>query len=275
MALTDATISKRFPRSWKYNPAWIQSSISGGANALWLAEWLTNAMELRPGMRVLDLGAGRAASSIFLRMEVGVEVWSTDLWISPSENLQRIRDAGMEDGVFPIHADARALPFARDFFDAILCIDSFYYFGTDDLYLNYLARFVKPQGIIGVVGAGLVQEFDGAVPGHLREFWTQDLWSLHSAAWLQHHWERTGIVTVELAEAMPDGGQLWLDWHKTMYPDNVTEIEALEHDQGRSVGYIRVIGRRRSDVALVDYCWPDTTKPVPSEYVRQPLLRNP
>ena len=103
-------------------------------------------LDLRPGMRVLDLGCGRAMSSIFLRREFGVQVWATDLWFSASENLQRIRDAGVEDGVFPIHADARSLPFAAEFFDAIVSIDSFFYYGTDDLYLNYLARFVKPGG---------------------------------------------------------------------------------------------------------------------------------
>jgi len=49
----------------------------------------------------------------------------TDLWFSASENIQRSRDAGVEDGVFPIHADARSLPFAAEFFDAIVCIASF------------------------------------------------------------------------------------------------------------------------------------------------------
>jgi cyclopropane fatty-acyl-phospholipid synthase-like methyltransferase len=99
------------------------ASVSGGANSLWLTEWLTEALQLRRGMRVLDLGCGRAASSIFLHREFGVQVWATDLWISASENLQRIRDAGVEDGVFPIHADARSLPFAAEFFDAIVLID--------------------------------------------------------------------------------------------------------------------------------------------------------
>src|SRR3954466_8282648 len=137
---------ERFPRSNQYHPEWVTSSVSGGANSLWLTEWLTTAMDLRPGMRVLDLGCGRASSSIFLRREFAVDVWAADLWFSVSENMQRVRDARVEDGVFPIHADARALPFAPDFFDAIVCIDSFPYFGTDDLYLNYVARFVKPSG---------------------------------------------------------------------------------------------------------------------------------
>jgi methylmalonyl-CoA mutase C-terminal domain/subunit len=47
-------------------------------------------------MRVLDIGCGRAVSSIFLRREFGVQVWATDLWFTASENQQRIRDAGME-----------------------------------------------------------------------------------------------------------------------------------------------------------------------------------
>jgi cyclopropane fatty-acyl-phospholipid synthase-like methyltransferase len=132
----------------------VLASISSSANVLWLSEWLAAAMDVQPGMRVLDLGCGRAASSIFLRREFGVQVWATDLWFSASENLQRIRDAGLEGGVFPIHADARLLPFADEFFDAIVCIDSFPYYGADDLYLNYLARFVKPAARLALPALG-------------------------------------------------------------------------------------------------------------------------
>src|ERR1700752_2719186 len=149
MTTDDRLLSERFPRSSLYHPEWVLANASGGANVLWLTEWLSTALDLRPGMRVLDLGCGRASSSIFLRREFGVEVWATDLWISESENIQRIRDAGVEDDVFPIHADARSLPFAAEFFDAIVSIDSFFYYGTDDLYLNYLARFLKPGGFLG------------------------------------------------------------------------------------------------------------------------------
>ena len=174
MTLDKRFISTSFPRSSQYSPEWILASVSGGANSLWLMEWLTNALDLQPGMRVLDLGCGRAAASIFLQREFGVQVWATDLWCDVSENGERIRDAGVEDGVFPIHADARSLPFATEFFDAIVSIDSYFYYGTDDLYLNYLARFVKPGGPVGIAGAGLVREIEGPLPEHLRQWWTQD-----------------------------------------------------------------------------------------------------
>src|SRR6266851_1267110 len=81
--------SERFPRSSKYHPEWVIANASGGANALWMTEWLAAALDLRPGMRVLDLGCGLAMSSIFLRREFGAQVWATDLWFNASENFQR------------------------------------------------------------------------------------------------------------------------------------------------------------------------------------------
>jgi cyclopropane fatty-acyl-phospholipid synthase-like methyltransferase len=272
--MDDRFISPKFPRSSAYNPEWILASVGGGANSLRLTEWLAEALDLRPGMRVLDLGCGRATSSIFLRREFGVQVWATDLWVSATENLQRIRDAGVEDGVFPLHADARSLPFAADFFDAVTCIDCYYYFGTDDLYLNYLAHFVKPGGPIAVAGAGLMRDIDGPVPEHLREWWTQDLWALHSADWLRRHWERSGILAVERADTMPDGWQFWLEWIRTVAPDNATEIKALEADHGRYIGYVRAVGRRQGQAKLEEYCWPDPMRSMPVQYTKKPLLRD-
>src|SRR5687767_7943537 len=121
-----------FPKSSAYNPDWIAASVSGGANSMLLTEWLTNELDLQPGMKVLDLGCGRAVSSIFLAREFGVTVWATDLWFNPTENQQRINDAGLGERVYATYAEARALPFADEFFDAIVAIDSFLYFGTDD-----------------------------------------------------------------------------------------------------------------------------------------------
>jgi SAM-dependent methyltransferase len=261
-------VSERFPRSSQYHPDWVLANASGGANALWRTEWLAAAVDVQPGMKVLDLGCGRASSSIFLRREFGAQVWATDLWFSAAESTQRIRDAGVEDGVFALNADARSLPFSPDFFDAIVCIDSICYFGTDDLYLSYLARFVKPGGQIGIAGAGLIKEIEGSPPEHLREWWTHDLWCLHSAAWWRRHWERTGIMDIELADTMPDGWQVWLDWQREVAPDNETEIKALEADRGNCLGYVRLVGRRNGQAKLTE-----PIVSVPAQYIKKPLLR--
>jgi hypothetical protein len=55
MVPDERLISEQFPRSSKYRPEWVLANASGGANSLWLTEWLASALDLRPGMRVLDL----------------------------------------------------------------------------------------------------------------------------------------------------------------------------------------------------------------------------
>ena len=270
MAAHERLIAERFPRTSKYHPEWFQAGCSGGANPLWLTEWLAPDMDLRPGMRVLDVGCGRALSSIFLHREFGVEVYAADLWFSASENLQRIGDAGVEKGVIPIQADARSLPFAEEFFDAIVSIDAFMYFGTDDLYLNYLSRFVKPGGAIGIALAGLMHEIGTSVPAHLEAWWAADRpYCLHSASWWRQHWQRSGIVDVVLADSLSDGWQLWRDWQMIVAPDNTHEIAALEADRGRHLGYVRAVCRRGANAQLFD-----PSLRVPPQYAKAPLLRD-
>jgi cyclopropane fatty-acyl-phospholipid synthase-like methyltransferase len=261
-------VSERFPRAWAYHPEWFLAGVGSAANPLCLAEWLAEALELRPGMRVLDLGCGRALSSIFLHREFGVQVWAADLWFSPSENAQRIRDAGDDDGVFPLKADARALPFATEFFDAIVAIDSFFYYGTDDLYLHDLGRFLKPGGALGIAGAGLRHEVDGGVPEPLRAWWAvEQPWCLHSAEWWRRHWERTGILKVDTADTLDDGWRFWIQWLEQVAPENTIELEAIRADAGATMGYVRAVGRRTA-MPL-----PDPVTSLPPQYKKSPLLR--
>ena len=65
-------------------------------------------------MQVLDLGCGRATSSIFFAKEFGAAVWAADLWVKPTENRQRIAQAGLSDRVFAVFAEAHDLPFAEE-----------------------------------------------------------------------------------------------------------------------------------------------------------------
>ena len=271
--MNEFELTSRFPRSSHYNFEWIKEGAMG-SNVLWMTEWLCEGLELRPGMRVLDLGCGKAKSSVFLAREFGAQVWATDLWIAATENWQRIRDAGLDGQVYPLHCDARALPFAAEFFDAIVALDCYPYFGTDDLYLNYLVQFVKPGGPVAIAGAGIVEELPSPVPEHLREFWTQGAWALHSVAWWRQHWERTGLVEITTSDTMEDGWKLWSQWQREAWPDNTVEIETLEKDAGRFLTYVRLVGHRRAGMPLEDYVWPDTMRSMPSSYEKKPMLRN-
>lgn len=231
----------RYPRSARYDPQWIVEN-EAGAQRLWLMESLTQAVSLEPGMRVLDMGCGKAIDAIFLAKEFGVQVWANDLRISPTSNWQRICQAGAEGLVYPIQAEAHALPYAEGFFDAILSVNSLQCYGTDDLYLGeHLGKLLRPGGRIGIVVPGLLRQLNGVVPGHLQPFWEPGFWAWHTADWWRRHWDRSGLVEVELADALPgaDGWKLWLRWQEAM--DRVGLIEA---DRGRYISYIRVVARR-------------------------------
>jgi len=244
-----------FPLSATYDSDWVLEN-QMGPNVLWLTEWLCGEMGLAPGMRVLDMGCGKALSSVFLARTFGVQVWANDLWISATENWQRIREAGVEDRVFPIHAEARSLPYAEGFFDAIVSMDSYHYYGTDDLYLLSFGKLVRPGGRIGIVVPGLMQPIDGPAPAHLTRkqasggtFWVDDCWTFHTADWWRTLWDHTALVDVELADTLPDGWRHWLKWDraldafgKRLFP---SDAETIEADAGRYIGFVRMIARRR------------------------------
>ena len=155
-----------------------------GSPCLWLAEAVADKMNLKPDMKVLDLGCGKAISSIFLAKEYGVKVFATDLWVSASENMARICEAGVEDLVFPIQAEAHVLPFAENFFDAVICLNSYQFYGTADTYFNdHLGKFVKANGEIGFALPGVFKEFDDLVPKYLQEHWWNDFYYFHSLDW--------------------------------------------------------------------------------------------
>lgn len=247
--LTAILAVDRFPRSAAYDPHWLIAN-QMGPNVLWLTEFLTQAMDLRPGMRVLDMGCGRALSSIFLAREFGVQVWATDLWIAAADNLRRIQDAGLEDRVFPIHAEAHALPFAPDFFDAAVSMDAYHYFGTDDLYLGTYSRFIKSGGQIGIVVPGLSREIGSDLPPNLVPHWAWDFCSFHTPEWWRIHWEKTGLVEVLTADAMPDGWAIWLRWEemweKIGASTPLSNQDLLRADSEHLLGFTRLVAQRRS-----------------------------
>ena len=234
-------LEERFLRSSRYDRQWIIDNLMG-PNVLWLAEHLTEVLALRPGMRVLDLGCGKAVSSIFFAREFGVHVTACDLWIQPHENQRRIEAAGVAHLVQPVHAEAHALPFAHESFDAIVSLDAYHYFGTDDLYLGTIRKFLKPGGRLGIVVPGTAREIDGP-PEHLKPWWEWDFCSFHAPGWWRRHWEKTGLVTVETADRMEGGHDLWREWCRLTDPTG-GEGAMLDADTDKLLGFVRVVARR-------------------------------
>ena len=240
---------ERFPRSSRYDADWVLDN-EMGPNVLWLTEALCEVMDLRPGMRVLDLGCGSAMSSVFLAREFDLQVWATDLWIPAAENAGRIRDAGLADRVFPIHAEARNLPYPDRFFDAVVSMDAYHYFGTDVHYLEFhLLKLVKAGGQVGILSPAAMQQ--GPLPDYLP---ASEWYWMNPVEWWRRHWERYPEIEVEVSEPLEGGWELWARWLEALEAsgrarrpeENTRELAQLREDGGRYLGFVRQVGRKRT-----------------------------
>jgi tRNA1(Val) A37 N6-methylase TrmN6 len=88
------------------------------------ADLLGNRLELRPGVRLLDLGAGRGWPGLYLAMSTGCHAVLSDV---PIEGLRhagdRVQAEHVSDRVGVVATSARALPFRPGVFDAIVHTD--------------------------------------------------------------------------------------------------------------------------------------------------------
>lgn len=246
--------SQFFPRASTYDPVWVKLH-SMGENVLFNLESLTEKIRLEPGMRVLDLGCGKAISSVFLAREFGVQVWAVDDAVSATGNLARIREGNMEDKVFPIQADARALPFPDAYFDAVIVVDSYTYFGTDEKYLPYICRFLKPGGQIGVVDVCFTREIETLeqVPGFLRKDFQNYWYFVHGIDWWVKLWQKTGLVEIECAEELPAKDFIREEYVRYFAGQQKKDAfaRALNKDKHGLISFFRLIGRRTSRPAYL------------------------
>ncbi len=250
-ALAERLALDRYPRSGRYDPAWIIEHMMG-PNPLWQMEYLTRLIDLQQGQRVMDLGCGKALTSVFLAREFDVRVHAVDLWIPAGENWPRIVAAGEGERVVPIHANANELPFADAYFDAVVSVDAYHYFGIDPAYLAKILRFLPMGGRLGVVCPGVVREIE-EVPQWLEPYWEDGFSTFHTPDWWRAHWESTGLVEVDRAELLPHGSEDWLLWTETSDDwkrdtggvPYEKEAAMLRADKDGLLGFVAVVATKR------------------------------
>ncbi len=253
----------QFPHSSKYDPFLIFEN-EMGPNALWLTEFLCEKMNLEPGMRVLDMGCGTALSSIFLVKEFGVKVVANDLWIDPSENWQRIKKAGLENDIIPIHADASSLPYAQGYFDAAISIDSYHYYGQTSEYTAKFSKYIRQQGLFGISHVALKKSYSeidfSNLPDYLVKWYCGcvddgielDKNVQKNQIFTLQDWktciENSDCVKIINAELMKNGCQnhvRFLEEHrlagfKYRAPD---ELDEWKKDNGDNFNFLRIVGQ--------------------------------
>ena len=129
--------SQSFPKATSFDATLVRSKIMG-PNPLKLCEELLRGASIPRGACVCDLGSGTGITSALLAREYGFDTYAVDLWSDPVENRTFFDSLGIPRNVIhPVKADAsQGLPFEHDFFDAVVSIDSYNYYGRDPHYLG-------------------------------------------------------------------------------------------------------------------------------------------
>jgi SAM-dependent methyltransferase len=235
----------RYPRSSKYEPGWILS-LDMGPHPLWQLEDLLTDLDLQPGSKVLDLGCGKGATSVFLANECDVDVVAFDLWIPEDELRRNIVDAGAGDRVTVVRGSALDLPFADDEFDAVISVDSYEYFGTDVHFLPALLRVIKPSGRLGVSTPALrVDPYLVEPPAYVTEVvgWEAACW--HAPSWWATHWQLSGLVEDIQSRLQEGGREDWLLWSQALGDQDAATRRMLLADEDGQIGFALITATKR------------------------------
>ena len=155
---------------------------------------------------------------------------------------------GLTDAqIVPVKADATALPFEKEFFDAVISTDSYNYFGRDPAYLDEkLLPFVKSGGEIHIAIPGMKRDCHDCLPAELLLSWTPDqLAYMHDVAYWRDMVGRCRGAEVVTVEEMESNDEVWADWLRQENEYAVGDRKAMEAGGGKYLNFIKIVLRKR------------------------------
>jgi len=225
------------------NTKFIQDNMMG-PNALLILAELMEKIKLSKNMRILDLGCGTGLTSMYLAKETGAQIFAADLWIDPADNFKRFKQLGFDKQIIPLRVDAaQPLPFAEDYFDAIISIDAFHYFGAAADYLDKsLIPHVKKDGIIAIGIVGRQNESDDEMLKQMTPH-LQGETNFHSVGWWKELWQKS--KNIEIAEAFPMEchQKAWQEWLAVDDPFVKSDIDMMKADDGKFLNMVGLIAK--------------------------------
>lgn len=234
-------------RSKKYLTKEFQAKIMG-PNPIKLEEELLLNHKISYGSCVCDLGSGLGLTSIFLAKEFGFTVYATDLWSEPEENQKFFEKMGFScNEIISIKANANNLPFEIEFFDAVVSIDSYNYFGRDPLFLDKkLLPFVKKEGYIYIAIPGMKKDCHNNLPSELLLSWTpEQLDYMHDVIYWTNIISRCKNAELISIAEMETNSEAWTDWLQQENEYAINDRKAMEAGAGKYLNFIAIILKKK------------------------------
>lgn len=231
-----------FIRTKKYDKKFLQDNMMG-PNSMMVLEELTKTLPIKKGMKVLDLGCGKGLTSIFLAKEFELEIFAVDLWVNPTENYQKFKEIGVDKQIVPLCFDAATMPFANEYFDAIISVDAYHYFGNNDTYFgDYIAPILKKDGLVAIAFPSIKQDFAFEnIPNEMKPFWDEEAFYMwRSTNWWSDIFKRH-LNNFEIKE-MNCFKDAWQDWLSLDNEHAIADRAMIKADDGNYMNIISIIG---------------------------------
>jgi arsenite methyltransferase len=145
-------------------------------------------MNLKPGERVLDLGCGAGwASRLMAKAVANGDKQGQVVGLDVSDEMIRRARAGSTDydNVMFVVGSAQQIPWDENFFDKVLSVESFYYYGDQERALAELFRVMAPKGELYIL-INLYRD------NHYSLRWVEEL-----KVPVQVHWEQEYIEMLQ------------------------------------------------------------------------------
>jgi tocopherol O-methyltransferase len=145
-------VSSHFHELWGehlHHGYWIRGDETKERAQIQLIEHLAQLAEIQPGRRILDVGCGTGASSIFLAKHYQVE--ATGITISPVQVSLANQAAAREDvNATFLLMDAEAMKFEK-LFDVVWSVESISHYQDIEKFFASAAKLLKPNGTVAVI----------------------------------------------------------------------------------------------------------------------------
>ena len=234
-------------RSRKYQTPELMQKIMG-PNPVKLEEELLLDHKIPAGAVVCDLGSGQGLTSVFLVKEYGFKVYAADLWSDPQENARFFQSMGLDESqIVPVKADATALPFEKEFFDAVVSTDSYNYFGRDVQYLDEkLLPYVKSGGYIYITVPGMKKDCHDNLPDVLLRSWTpEQLDYIHDIDYWQSIVSACQNAQVISITEMESNEEVWNDWLIQENEFAIGDRKTMRAGGGEYLNFIAIILKKK------------------------------
>ena len=237
-----------YARSEKYGTPELMKKIMG-PNPVKLEEELLLQHRIPERALVCDLGSGQGLTSVFLAREYGFTVYAADLWSEPEDNRRFFDEMGLSRAqIIPVKADAERLPFEPEYFDAVVRVDSYHYFGRDARFLDdKLLPFVRPGGYVYIAIPGMKEDCHDHLPPELLLSWTpEDLETMHDVRYWRNLVSRSRDAEVIDVCEMESHEEVWADWLRQENAYAVGDRRAMEAGGGKYLNFVKIVLRKRA-----------------------------